>query len=240
MLSGPEDRYLSLNPPHLLDAQGKATPGALIPICAYNENMNLLGQKMEGTTFPVCDQFKPIIKDGRVCHALNMADLASKKKGPSKPGRRFGVWLVINADMATEEDFFIPSEFRVYKKNGESVTIHLSLLQEYTDVRAGVYGLTGLKKLTGTESFLNLPDDDKKCQVGNQETCRNDDFIEKVKTECGCVPWSLQGNYVFKEVCTPPALSCVENIRKRKDKDNCRQSCTGLHAVVGHQNNRAA
>ena len=147
---------MSLNPPHLTDSKGRPTPGSLIPFCAYNRAMSTLGKNLSGLTFPICDQFKPVVKDGQVCYALDMSDLESKRKGKTKRGRGFGVWLVINMEMSSKQNFFIPKEFMM-KKNAErrkSVTIHLSLLQEFTDVRAGVYGMTSLKKLTGTDTFL--------------------------------------------------------------------------------------
>ena len=98
--------------------------------------------------------------------------------------------------------------------------------------------MTSLKKLTGTHTFLGLPDDVKNCQVGDQEKCKNDKFIEKVKKECGCIPWSLGNRYKAENFCSPAELACVDNIfDETTDDDDCRTSCTGLHAVVWHLNN---
>ena len=130
---------MSLNPPHLTDSKGRPTPGALIPFCAYNQKLSILGKNLSGLSFPVCDQFKQVVKDGHVCYALDMSDLQPKKKGETKRGRGFGVWLVINMEMSSKQNYFIPEEFGVNKKTHRSVTIHLSLLTEFTDVRAGVY-----------------------------------------------------------------------------------------------------
>ena len=92
--------------------------------------------------------------------------------------------------------------------------------------------MTSLKKLTGTDTFLGLPDDVKDCQVGDQKECENNKFIEKAKEQCGCIPWSLGHRYNSGNFCSPSALSCVDNI-ETSDED-CRPSCTGLHAVVWH------
>ena len=237
IISGQEERELSLHPPHLTDSKGRPTPGALIPFCAYNRAMSNLGKNIPGLTFPVCDRFKPVIKNGQVCYALDMIDLSSKRKGRTKRGRGFGVWLVINMEMSSKENLFIPNEFMINDNTprSQSVTIHLSLLQEFTDVRAGVYGMTSLKKLTGTDTFLGLPDDVKDCQVRDQERCENEKFIEKVKSECGCIPWSLGVRYKSENFCSPSALSCVDNFETTDD--DCRPTCTGLHAVVWHLNN---
>ena len=228
---------MSLNIPHLLDSKGRPTPGSLIPFCAYNQAMSTLGKNLSGLTFPVCDQFKPVIKGGQVCYALEITDLRPTKKGKTKQDKGFGVWLVINMEMSSTENFFNPEEFLMYKNTPRSnrLTIHLSLLQEFTDVRAGAYGMTSLKKLTGTDTFLGLPDDVKDCQVGDQVRCENNRFIERVKTECGCIPWSLGDRYNAETFCSPTGLSCVNNM-EASDED-CRPSCTGLHAVVLHTNN---
>ena len=228
---------MSMNPPHLIDSKGLPTPGALIPFCAYNQAMSTLGKNLAGLTFPVCDQLKPVIKDGQICYALDMIDIEPMKKGKTERGEGFGIWLVINMEMSSSKNnHFIPREFMMNKntprRNG--ATIHLSLLQEFTDVRAGVYGMTSLKKLTGTDTFLDLLDNVKDCQIGDQEMCRNDKFIEKVKKHCGCIPWSFADRYKAGNFCSPAALSCVVNIETAKD--GCRPSCTGLHAVVWHMN----
>ena len=77
---------MSLNPPHLTDSKGRPTPGSLIPFCAYNRAMSTLGKNLSGLTFPVCDQFKPVVKDGQVCYALDMiraAQLAALSRDPA-------------------------------------------------------------------------------------------------------------------------------------------------------------
>ena len=227
---------MSLTPPHLIDPKGRPTPGSLIPFCAYNQKMSTLGKNLSGLSFPVCDQFKPVVKDGQVCYALDMSHLQPTKKGKTRRGRGFGVWLVINMEMSSKQNFFVPNEFLIKKNKSQSVTIHLSLLQEFTDVRAGVYGMTSLKKLTGTETFLGLPDDVKDCQAGDQKECKNDMFMEKVKKVCGCVPWSHGNRYKSGNFCSPADLSCVDNIEPPDDDEECRTSCTGLHAVVWHLN----
>ena len=169
MITGRAELEMALNPPHLMDSTGQPSPGALIPFCAYNQAMGTLGKNLSGLTFPVCDQFRPVIKNGQVCYALDMNNLGPMEKGKTKRDKEFGISLVINMEMSSKENFFMPKEFKTNKntERSQSVTIHLSLLQEFTDVRAGVYGMTSLKKLTGTDTFLDLPDNVKDCQVGD-------------------------------------------------------------------------
>ena len=226
-----------MNPPHLMDSKGLPTPGALIPVCAYNQVMSAVGKNMSGLTFPACDQFKPVVKDGQVCYALDMNDVALAKKGITRPGEGFGVWLAINMEMSSMDKVDIPNRYSISKdtQGKNRVRLYLSLLQEYTDLRSGLYALTSLKKLTGTDAFLGLPDEVKNCQVRDQEQCKNEWFMEEVQKHCGCIPWSL-GNMNEAQTmeainyCSPAMAPCIDNIKDRSS--DCRVSCTGLHAVV--------
>ena len=239
MITGRAEREMALNPPHLLDSTGQPSPGALIPFCAYNQAMGTLGKNLSGLTFPVCDQFRPVIKNGQVCYALSMIDVDPEKRGKTRREKESGLWLVINMEMSSKENFFIPKEFMMDKntQRSQSASIHLSLLQEFIDIRDGAYGMTAMKKLTGTNAFLGLPDNVKDCQVEDQETCKNERFIEKVGKQCGCVPWSLGERNQAGNFCSPSDHSCVDNIKTSDADGDCRQSCTGLHAVVWHSNN---
>ena len=66
---------MSLHPPHLIDSSGSLTPAALIPFCAYQTNMTLLGQTRQDLPFPVCSQFQPVLFEGQLCYSLDLATL---------------------------------------------------------------------------------------------------------------------------------------------------------------------
>ena len=77
---------VSLHPPHLIDSDGKLTPGALIPFCAYQTNLSLLGSTRQDLPFPVCDKFKPTMIEGQLCYSIDLStnDVQTKnKKGNS-------------------------------------------------------------------------------------------------------------------------------------------------------------
>ena len=57
---------------------------------------------------------------------------------------------------------------------------------------SGSYGMSSLKRMTGTESFKRLPDGQKKCFVHNREECQTRKYLDQVKSECMCTPWALQ------------------------------------------------
>ena len=48
-----------------------------------------------------------------------------------------------------------------------------------------------LKKMSGTDSFKQLPEEQRKCQNFNREECETKKFLYQVKKNCDCVPWVL-------------------------------------------------
>ena len=79
-----------------------------------------------------------------------------------------------------------------------STTIHIGTLRQFTDYRAGRYAMSGLKKMTGTESFMGLSDGVKSCQTQPMEECVTQRYIDVVLKECGCIPWYLSN--IVKQV----------------------------------------
>ena len=188
---------VSLDPPHLVDSQEQLTPSALIPFCAYDGDMNITGQYVSGLDFPICNKFKPTILDGQLCYALDMKDVLKDKV--TRPGRGFGLTLAIEQKVTALEqssnDFgALLQQGRLYTKIDIpefSSSIHLNNLVKYTDSRAGLYKMSVLKKMTGTEGFLGLADATKGCHIEDQTECERRKYVEEVETSCGCLPWSL-------------------------------------------------
>ena len=56
----------------------------------------------------------------------------------------------------------------------------------------GDYALANVKQMDGTEGFLSLADEVKKCQ--NQESileCEANAYLDRGRTKCDCVPYHL-------------------------------------------------
>ena len=70
---------MSLHPPHLIDSSGSLTPAALIPVCAYQTNMTLLGQTRHDLPFTVCDKFQPTVLEGQRCYELDLSKIGTNK-----------------------------------------------------------------------------------------------------------------------------------------------------------------
>ena len=188
---------VSLDPPHLVDSKGKLTPSALIPFCAYDGDMNITGQFISGIDFPICNKFKATILDGQLCYAIDMKDVLKEKV--TRPGRGFGLMLAIEQKVKKSKEGSHNFEAslrqgRLYTKIDIpefSSSIHLNNLVKYTDSRAGLYKMSVLKKMTGTEGFLGLADATKGCHIEDQAECERRKYVEEVQTSCGCLPWSL-------------------------------------------------
>ena len=155
-------------------------------------------------------------------------DLGKMTKIKSKTGRKNGLFMMLDLNVvgSTEED--LPR-------------FYIHTLSPFTDFRNGSYALSSLKKVSGTDGFLSIPDAQKQCQLGEVEDCNNAKFIEQVANECKCRLWVLDNN---KEVClkgklqslqdlphcTAAAAACLGSLPVSNDA--CTVACTGLYADV--------
>ena len=185
---------VSLHPAHLIDSSGSLTPGALIPFCSFQTNMNMLGEMKEGLNFTACNKFQPIVLEGQLCYSLNLTSIDTWK---TKKGKGVGLVIIIDIGVQNAETLLIqdfnknPLAFAPSGVDAGSSRIYLNTLSSFTDYRAGSYAMNALKKMTGTESFLKQADKEKKCRIGTLEDCETKSFIDRVQKKCGCVPWAL-------------------------------------------------
>ena len=189
-----EAKEVSLHPPHLVASSGSLTPAALIPFCAYQTNMTLLGQTKEDLPFTVCSTFKPTVLEGQLCYSL---DLSTLKTNRSKAGKRYGLLLLIDPgiDDKKQESESKQLDQKFTSLNLETVSgeqsfarIYINTLASFSDNRAGSYAMSVLKRMTGTEGFLELTD--KGCQIENFEDCQAKRYVKEVQKQCDCVPWA--------------------------------------------------
>ena len=172
-------KELSLHPINLKpDTNGNLPPSALVPFCFYQEDHNRPGP----TKF--CDKFEPTILEGQLCYSLNVTKFERKA---TKTGKKNGLFLLLD-----------PNPYPVKSSNGrvknakndqESFKVYIHTLTQHSLFGPGVYSMHILKKMTGTESFRQLQDNKKNCQVHSRELCQTIKFLERVKENCNCVPW---------------------------------------------------
>ena len=194
----PAAREVSAHPPHLLDSQGRTMPAALIPFCAYSGNLDSFGEQADGFDIPMCSKFKQTLLDGQLCYSLNVTSVVSEGK-PTQPGEKKGIFFAIDAK-GDQDNFRNKDSDMIRYLNTESsndqktLSIHVNTLSRYSTTMPGRYVLTVLKKMTGTDSFLALPDDIKGCQIEPQNECRR----RMAEMKCSCVPWSLNSSMANK------------------------------------------
>ena len=139
----------------------------------------MLGQERpESGNLTFCNKFEPTILEGQLCYSL---DVAKFKRKPTKVGKKSGLFLLIDP---------IPNVVAP-RNNQELFKVYVHTLAQHTSFGHGVYSMHILKKMTGTKSFLQLQDNQKNCQVNDQELCQTKNFLEAVGEMCNCVPWPL-------------------------------------------------
>ena len=134
---------------------------------------------MENQT--ICDKFKPTILEGQLCYSLDIAKLSKKK---TKSGKSNGLFLLLDPN---------PYQLNTTSSGDQSSKVFINTLAQYTTFGPGSYRMSTLKRMTGTESFKQLPDHQKKCLVHNREECQTKKYLDQVQRECNCTPWPLQG-----------------------------------------------
>ena len=137
----------------------------------------------------ICDQFEPVILEGQQCYSLDQ----TKLKGSVKSGKANGLFILLDP---------FPYRPNITAKNAkgqkdQSFKIFIQTLSTFTTFGPGSYAMSALKKVTGTASFMQLPEEDKICRVHNRENCQTQKYLERVWKECSCIPWALQTNKVI-------------------------------------------
>ena len=181
-----------------MDSSGNMTPAALIPFCAYQTDMLLVGHSLLSTNNQ---------KEGRNNGLLIILDLGT----PEDNGK------TSSSGKSNQSNNFIRLETLSPKTS--HARIYLNMLSSFSAYRAGSYGMTALKQMTGTSSFMKLSDDGK-------------GYIKEVMKECGCVPSALADALEIKDpiFCAPNASTCYTAVSK--NTYSCMVSSTGLCADV--------
>ena len=181
---------LSLHPAHLTNyKEDSLLPASLIPICSYQLNSSMLGREFASLNFTLCDSFKHTVHQGQLCYSLQ---LNRNDHGKSRIRKENGLLLILDPQMGRVES-------EGSKISGEHfnefATIFLDTLAPFSDNQGGNYALTGLKWMNGTDTYMELSNEEKECQTESFEECQR----EKVAERCGCVPWQLMFHNSVKD-----------------------------------------
>ena len=190
----------------------------------------------------VCDKFKPTILEGQLCYTLDIALLVEK---PTKHGRNNGLFLLL--DPNPYQLHKSEKNVRGPKSQEQFFKVFIHTLGQYSAYGSGSYGMSSLKKMTGTKSFEQLPVKQKNCLVHNREECQTQKYLDQVSRECKCTPWALGTGQEENQVkinpiisflcmfqvlgmCGPEKECCVGNQTLRDN--SCLVPCAGLYAYI--------
>ena len=165
--------------------------------------MTILGKPSPNLPFTICSAFRPTVLEGQLCYSLNLSMRSTER---TKAGTRNSLLLIMDPGME-QGDFQVPIYEDKDTINLEpssasvgtgSARIYIDTLGSFSDYRAGSFSMTLLKKMTGTDNFLKLTDEKKKCQLETFVACQTRKYTKEVMKECGCVPWALSNALTLK------------------------------------------
>ena len=189
---------LSSHPVHLTS---KNAPSAFIPFCAYQTDLEIFGDYIDGLDIPVCNKFTPTVHRGQLCYKIDVGSLLPDVE--TKNGKAGALTLLLdyntersvhpktrsqtkkdirNTHLNLEDD---PDEY-----DGEA-TIFFHTIQRVKGFGGGSYTMNVLKQVAPTERFLQLPEAVKGCTDDDKEHCRMTTYLDQKQQECSCVPWEF-------------------------------------------------
>ena len=92
-----------IHSPHLISSQGQLLPSALIPFCALNSDLGVLGNPLnltEKLRLPVCNKFLPVVLEGQLCYSIYLDQV---KTSPSKENQTHGLTMILDLGLDTTE-----------------------------------------------------------------------------------------------------------------------------------------
>ena len=182
--------------PSLVGSDEGIPPFSLIPFCAYQGQLDTLGQEV--SHFPssaVCSKFSPIIVEGTVCHTI--APTGHKTKN----GEQFGAVFVLDSNPASPDPQLLQNQL----SNGENknsikldklatrneAEVYIPTLARFRGSGQGHFSLTGLKMITATRKFLEQRGSAGGCSLQSFDNCHREKFLERLQAKCSCIPFSL-------------------------------------------------
>ena len=179
---------LGNHPVHMTSAESLS---AFIPFCAFDGQPEPSGTQIGKFSVPFCRSFSPTITDGQLCYALNMTKVGFIKEALFfiDPNLERSVHLSHTSEQNSKN-----SPLKLKQGLGEKsqlAQMHIDTLEPFTSETFASYALTSLKKMTSTENFDEMSDQDKGCRMESRRDCERNILVEKVAKDCQCVPFSL-------------------------------------------------
>ena len=191
---------LSSHPVHLLTKNGKTLPSAFIPFCAFKTDLLLLGERINGFKFPVCNKFTPTVLDGQLCYTLDInSHVPNIENLHGKQGELL-LFLDYNQERSislrmtrasnNSSDRFISME-KARLNIGQEAKILIHTLKPYVGFGGGSFSMSSLKQMSPTENFLKLSPSTKGCASEDQQECLMKSYLKEKLHSCQCIPWEF-------------------------------------------------
>ena len=202
---------VSNHPVHIFNTNGSMMPSSFIPYCSLGSRLALIGAYVTNKSFPVCNMFRSTAYEGKLCYRLDINKDLTRQRDFFH-GKESGLMLVIDtnkerslnilkrkkkAHLWHHEDLMILAGIQ---KNFQTLPrIHIGTLAAYTGYGQGDYMMSSLKQISGTDSFLAKPDDEKECSIEKFEKCQMRKAAEKNRA-CSCKPFALSSAFSDNQV----------------------------------------
>ena len=164
-------------------------PSSFIPFCAFDGELDRYGTQLGNFSVPFCNSFSPTIIEGQLCYALNTTKIGFVKEA------LFFIDTNLERSVHTsQQDSKKSGALRLKQGLGQKsqlAKIHIDTLEPFTSQTFASYALTSLKKMTSTQNFEEMSDEDKGCRMEARSECERNILVQKVTEMCQCVPFSL-------------------------------------------------
>ena len=201
---------LSSHPVHLTSKSGKSALSAFIPFCAYQKNMLLLGEYIDGLEFPVCNKFTPTVHKGQLCYTIDISSVLPNIGTEGKKDGGLTLLLDYNTERSVQtkkqketrtnnDKIYLELEDALDEDDGEA-RIFINTLKPFDGYGGGSFSMHALKQISPTEKFLQLPDNVKSCKNDEKQHCKLTKYLEHKLRDSKCVPWEFLQTAIVSKV----------------------------------------
>ena len=202
---------LSSHPVHLMTKNGWSALSAFIPFCAYQTNMLVVGEYIDGFDFPVCNKFTPTVHRGQLCYTIDISSVLPNTE--TDDGKAGGLTLILdyNTERSVQpamnrkgtnentEKIHLNLEDAPTEEDGEA-RIFIHTLKPFKGYGGGSFSMNALKQISPTEKFLELPDTVKGCKNNDKQHCKMTLYLKQKVEECNCIPWEFPQRVTVSKV----------------------------------------
>ena len=132
------------NPVHILNKDKNRSPSSLIPFCAFGDDMEAMGTKIDGFDLPVCSSFTAKVRNDQLCYEVDLNKFI-QDKNDIEYKLKSGLVLIIDLNEDRQLKNYGPFKNESLKetaatKKDETFEIHLDTISKYQNKYNDVMG----------------------------------------------------------------------------------------------------